>query len=153
VSGYSDYDERLWVPWWWWLTPVFFLWVIWLTAERIAGGVAATVVTVAVSAGVAVALLAYGSLRVRVDPDGLRAGAALLPVAAIGEVRPLGPDAARALRGPRADARARLVLRGYVATAVQVQVLDPYDPAPYWYVSTRHPDRLAAALEAARQHA
>ena len=23
---------------------------------------------------------------------------------------------------------------------------DPDDPAPYWLVSTRHPDRLAAAL-------
>jgi hypothetical protein len=33
---------------------------------------------------------------------------------------------------------------------VRVPILDPADPAPYWVLSTRHPERLAAALEEAR---
>jgi Protein of unknown function (DUF3093) len=149
----TTYDERLYVPLWWWLTPVFFLWVIWLTAERIAGGAWAAVVTALAIAAVAGGLLAYGSIRVRVTTAGLEAGPARLPLDAIGETRPLDAEAARALRGPEADARARLVLRGYIPTAVQVQVLGKADPAPYWYVSTRHPHRLAAALQAAVQTA
>jgi hypothetical protein len=146
----THYQERLRVPWTWWVVPLFFLWVVWLTAERIAGAGWATVVTAVVAAGVAGLLLAYGAVRVQVDADGLTAGDARLPLAAVGEVRPLGRDAARALLGPRADARAHVLLRGYVPTAVQVQVVAPGDPTPYWYVSTRHPGRLAAALRAAR---
>ncbi|MGA9746160.1 MAG: DUF3093 family protein, partial [Nocardioides sp.] len=37
----------------------------------------------------------------------------------------------------------------YLARSVQVPVDDPGDPAPYWLVSTRHPQRLVAALVAA----
>jgi len=147
------YDERLRVPWSWWVVPVFFLWVLWSTTDRIAGPAWAWLITGAASVVVGWSLLAYGAVRVRVDTDGLTAGGARLPTAAVGEVRPLGADAAWALRGPRADARAYLLLRGYVSTAVQVQVVDPADPTPYWYVSTRHPAALAAALVAAREHA
>jgi hypothetical protein len=41
------------------------------------------------------------------------------------------------------------VLRGYDGL-VRVPLLDPADPAPYWVVSTRHPEALAAALERAQ---
>ena len=39
--------------------------------------------------------------------------------------------------GAGADARAYLVLRPYVKTAVEVTVSDAADPVPYWLVSTR----------------
>ncbi|HEY5420452.1 MAG TPA: DUF3093 family protein, partial [Marmoricola sp.] len=39
-----------------------------------------------------------------------------------------------------------LATRPYLKAAVRVPVSDPDDPAPYWLVGTRHPDRLAAAL-------
>jgi hypothetical protein len=31
-----------------------------------------------------------------------------------------------------------------------VDVTDPTDPTPYWYVATRQPQQLASALDAAR---
>jgi hypothetical protein len=37
-----------------------------------------------------------------------------------------------------------------VPGAVQVLLDDPADPTPYWLVSTRHPERLAATLLAGR---
>ena len=55
-------------------------------------------------------------------------------------------DKAALLRGPRADPAAHLFLRPYVKRAVYVGVADPSDGVPYWLISTRHPDRLAAAL-------
>jgi hypothetical protein len=36
---------------------------------------------------------------------------------------------------------------------VRVTVTDPQDPTPYWLVSTRHPEKLVEALQAARQRA
>ena len=34
----------------------------------------------------------------------------------------------------------------YLKRAVQVEITDPADPAPYWLISTRHPDELARVL-------
>ena len=48
-----------------------------------------------------------------------------------------------------ADARAHLVLRPYVSTAVEITLDDPADPVPYWLISTRRPTELAAALDRA----
>ncbi len=52
------------------------------------------------------------------------------------------------MHGVDADARAFLVTRPYLKRSVLVPVLDPDDRTPYWLISTRHPDRLAAALGA-----
>jgi hypothetical protein len=39
-----------------------------------------------------------------------------------------------------------MLLRSYVRTAVRIEVVDPQDPHPYLYLSSRHPEQLAAAL-------
>ncbi len=80
----------------------------------------------------------------------LRAGPARLPLEDAGSVRALDASAAWRLRGPEADPRAYLYLRGWVPTAIRIEVVDASDPAPYWYVSTRHPEALVAAVDAAR---
>jgi hypothetical protein len=43
-----------------------------------------------------------------------------------------------------------MLLRGYIRTAVRVEITDPEDPTPYAYLSTREPARLVAALTAVR---
>ena len=53
-------------------------------------------------------------------------------------------------RGVRLDARAYLLIRGWIPGLVRVELDDPDDPTPYWLVSTRHPVRLAAALSRGR---
>ncbi|MDQ1530339.1 MAG: hypothetical protein QOE37_444, partial [Microbacteriaceae bacterium] len=58
---------------------------------------------------------------------------------------------ATAARGVGLDARAWTVLRGWVDPVVRVPILDPDDPSPYWLLSTRRPEELIAALEAAKQ--
>ena len=81
------------------------------------------------------------------DADGLRVGAAHLDTAHIGSVTPLDRVAFRTSLGPDADARAWLRTRPYVDGGVRVEVVDPSDPAPYWLVSCRRPDAVAAALD------
>jgi hypothetical protein len=99
----------------------------------------------------ALALATLGMARVAtevtVSAAGLDVGHAHLPWDAIGAVEVLDAEAARRLRGTGADSRAYVLLRGWVPTAVAVAVMDRRDPTPYWYVSSRRPERLAAALE------
>jgi hypothetical protein len=83
---------------------------------------------------------------VRVDGTTLRAGQAQIPLSLVGGVTALDAAEARTELGPRLDARAYLCLRGWIHTAVRVELVDPLDPTPYWIISTRHPDALTAAL-------
>jgi len=56
------------------------------------------------------------------------------------------PEPTRRVAGREADARAYLLLRPYLKRAVLVTVRDSRDPAPYWLVSSRDPEHLAAAI-------
>jgi hypothetical protein len=94
-------------------------------------------------------LLAFGASTISVAAGELRAGRARIGTEHLGAVTPLDPEAARRLAGREADARAYLLLRPYLKRAVRVELTDPADPAPYWLLATRHPDRLADALRAA----
>ena len=74
---------------------------------------------------------------------------ARLPVRFVAGEVALDAAGRSALLGPEADPLAFVVQRPWIPGAVQVVLDDPADPTPYWLVSTRHPDRLAAALRSA----
>jgi hypothetical protein len=95
--------------------------------------------------------LERASWELRVDEAGFHLGPVLLPASNVGDAESLDPTAARRLRGVDADARAFIVIRGWVRTAARVDVADDLDPTPYWMVSTRRPVELASALAALRQ--
>ncbi|MFE6287400.1 DUF3093 domain-containing protein [Streptomyces sp. NPDC057877] len=145
----TPYEERLTAPRSWWLLSLLVgisLALIVLpfgTLPMLAGLAGGTAAAATVAS-------AYGSVRIRVVGDSLIAGDAKIPVAALGEAEVLDPEEARAWRTHKADTRAFLLLRAYVPTALRVEVTDPDDPTPYLYLSTREPERLAAALVAAR---
>jgi hypothetical protein len=112
------------------------------------------VITVAVFGGVialtAALLLNWGRMTIEVDGGELRAGDDRLPLSDTGEVRPLDEAQARALRGPRADPRAHVLIRPYLRCAVYIEVTRPDAAWPYWLLATRRPAELAAAIESAR---
>jgi Protein of unknown function (DUF3093) len=146
-----QYDERLGVPLRWWVLAAVFL------ATLLVAFVVSTPLWVALGSTAALAavvggiLLGYGAARVSVRAGTLHAGRAHIAVDLLGDVDVLHEAAARRLAGRDADARAFLVLRPYLHSAVRVGIDDPADPAPYWMIATRHPDRLAASLRAARE--
>ncbi|MFJ4714132.1 DUF3093 domain-containing protein [Streptomyces sp. NPDC088785] len=139
------YEERLTAPRSWWL--ITFL-------VGVAGGIIALPFgTLPLLGGFVVFLLvaavitsSYGSVRIRVVGDSLIAGDAKIPLSALGTVEILDAEEARAWRMHRADPRAFMLLRSYVPTAVRAEVVDPQDPTPYVYLSTREPEALAKAL-------
>jgi hypothetical protein len=93
-------------------------------------------------------LASYGSARLTVADGEFRAARAHIELAHLGPAEVLDPEATRQAMGPGADARAFLVIRPYLKRSVRVGVIDPADPTPYWLVGSRHPDALAAALNA-----
>jgi hypothetical protein len=100
---------------------------------------------------VAFALWWFGRIKVAVTGGELWVDDAHLPVRFIDDAIPLDAAGKRELMGVSADPLAFVVQRPWMGTAVQVILNDPADPTPYWLVSTRHPERLAEALLAARQ--
>jgi hypothetical protein len=87
-----------------------------------------------------------GRIRVTVTESEFLVDDARLPRAVIADVIPLDAGQKRLLLGPAADPLAFVIQRPWIAGAVQVVLDDPGDPTPYWVISSRHPERLAAAL-------
>lgn len=143
------YTERLRVPLWWW--PAAAGVTVLLGAEIHSGyaGVRAWLPYLVLGLVAVAVLLGPGRATVRVGDGELAAADAHLPVGVIAQVRVLDRPALRRLLGREADPAAYTVVRGYIPTAVLLLLDDPTDDTPYWVVSTRHPDRLVAALMAA----
>ena len=108
------------------------------------------VVVAAVLYVTVVVLLILGSPIVEVTDSLLIAGRARLPLTNVGDTKGFTGAEATQERGPRLDARAWLVIRGWIQPVVKITLNDPSDPTPYWLVSTRHPSDLIAALAKAR---
>ncbi len=144
----AAYSERLGVPLRWWVQGTMLVASLWLALVVAVPGVVPWVVTGLALALLSAALLSYGSAQVRVEDGVLYAGRAHVGASVLGEVRALDADQTRRAAGVEADARAFLLLRPYLKRAVKVHLEDPADPTPYWLLSSRHPDRLAAALQA-----
>ncbi|MEV5374969.1 DUF3093 domain-containing protein [Streptosporangium nondiastaticum] len=141
------YEERLTAPRSWWFIALLAgvamaLILLPLGTVPMLGGL------VGGGALAAVAVSSYGSVRIRVVGGTLIAGDARIPLEALGTPQVLDAEEARAWRTYKADTRAFMLLRGYVPTALRVEITDPSDPTPYAYLSTRSPERLAAALTA-----
>ena len=142
----TTYRERLTAPASWWLAALAFG-VVWGWVMLVATNWSIAVTVTVIVAGIGLYVVwRYGSLLVTVDSSGLRVGRASIDRAHIGAVEPLHRADYRLRLGTGADARAYLVTRPYLDRGVLVPVEDASDPAPYWLVSSRHPDALAAAL-------
>jgi hypothetical protein len=142
------YAERLGVPLRWWAQGVMLLATFWLAFVVAIPGALPWVLTGALGALLVLALASYGSARLTVTGGEFQAGRARIGLEHLGPAEALDPDATRAAMGADADARAYLLLRPYLRRAVKVRVDDPADPTPYWLVGSRHPDALAAPLNA-----
>lgn len=113
-------------------------------------GTLAGVLTALVTAGLLSLLLHRAAARVQVVDGELMAGPARIPVRLLGPVEVLDAGAARRVRGPESDPAGYHLIRGWVPTGVRATVLDEADPTPYWFVASRRPAALAAAVESAR---
>jgi hypothetical protein len=144
------YRERLTVPWYWWLTAP--LLAAALSAEVFLGapGVLTYVPYALLVPAVFLGLWWVGRIRITVTDTELVVDDARLPIRYIAGAVVLDPIAKRDLLGPAAAPHAFVIQRPWIPRAVRVDLNDPADPTPYWVVSTRRPEELAAALNAAQ---
>lgn len=146
VPEQITYDERLGVPLRWWVQGTMLTACVWLALVVALPPIAAWGLTAAFLALTASLLISYGNARITVRDGELRAGRARIETGFLGPATSLDEADTRRVSGVDADARAFLLLRPYLKRSVRVELTDPDDPTPYWLLSTRHPDRLAASL-------
>ena len=144
-----DYREKLWPTPWIYIASVLLIPASILVLAPVS--MPAGIVT-----GVVLYLALVGSLAItapviEVLGGRLRAGRAEIALDEIGEASPADEEQARVERGTGLDARAFLVIRGWIKPVVRVPVVDPADPTPYWLISTRRPKELAAAINRSRR--
>jgi hypothetical protein len=144
MPNVSAYRERLWpAPW------VFIATGLVMPASLL------VFLPISPLVGVGVAVVLYGAIvgvlllttpTIEVTSAGFRAGRARIDPAFIGAVQAFEGQDAVAQRGVDLDARAWLLLRGWITGVVRVEIDDPADTTPYWLVSSRNPAALAQAL-------
>ncbi|MEO7260592.1 MAG: DUF3093 domain-containing protein [Jatrophihabitantaceae bacterium] len=152
----SGYFERLRTPWWWYLGAVGVSMLLGMEfAVAVPGWIAWAPFAVLLPATLLVVWrLSSGS--VAVDGATLRAGERSLQLAEVEQVIDLSATELRRLVGRHSDPLAFTYVRSWIGPGVQLVLRPPADPQPtegypepYWVVSTRHPDRLLAAVQAA----
>lgn len=151
------YDEKLTVPWWWYIAGFF---VGLLLAAEIAlalNGWLALIPVVVVVPGAIALVWKFSSGRLRIANTTLTVGDLTLDLSEVAQAIVLTPDALRRLVGRHHDPMAVVFIRSWIGPGVQFvlqpntgdELEHPGDRVPYWVVSTRHPERLAAVATSA----
>ncbi|EAR23742.1 membrane protein [marine actinobacterium PHSC20C1] len=138
------YRERLWPTAWLYISTALVIPASILVFMPI--NIVVGYITAAVLYGAIVLFLLWTAPTIEVNESELRAGRARLPVSIIGEVSAFNGAEATLERGQRLDARAWLMIRGWVSPVAKLEIVDESDPTPYWLLSSRTPELLAEAI-------
>ncbi|MFC4602820.1 DUF3093 domain-containing protein [Rhodococcus kronopolitis] len=146
------YSERLWVPLWWWIAGLAVAGLLAAEIHMGSPGIFAWLPYVLLFPFPVWGLLWLSRLRVEVFAGApgsrgeLRVGRARLPLEAISRVAVVPGTAKSAALGRQLDPAAYVQHRTWIKPMVLIVLDDPEDPTPYWLVSTRNPEQLAALL-------
>lgn len=148
-DGRPAFSERLYLPWWHWILPLIGAGL--LAAEVDMGypglrGWLSYLITIPLTL---LLLWRFGSATVVVKDGELWVGEAHLPLEFAGETQIIPAHLKRQVLGPAFDPAAFALHRSWVGPMVWIHNTDEADPTPYWLVSTRHPERLVAAMDSA----
>lgn len=138
------YTEKLWPNFW-----------IWLVAAGLSGAGIFVFAPISLATGLIAAvvlfiilavLLVLSTPTITVTGSMLRVGRATIERRFLGAAAAFDGAEATAERGTRLNGLAFLCIRGWISPVVRIEITDPSDRTPYWLTSTRHPDKLLAAL-------
>jgi hypothetical protein len=148
--GVPLFRERLYLPWYHWVLPLFAAGL--LAAEVNMGypGVRGWLPYVILFPLTLLLLWRFSSATVTVRDGELWVGEAHLPLEFAGETQVIPGRLKRQVLGPAFDPAAFALHRSWVGPMLWIHVTDEEDPTPYWLISTRHPDRLLAAMRDGR---
>ena len=100
-----------------------------------------------VAATIAIIYIAY-AMRSTITFDGeeLRIDRAHIESKYLGKVTILDSEAMRLLRTRDADPAAYLAIKFWTPTGIKIEVTDPRDPTPYWLITSKRGEEIAALL-------
>ena len=143
------YRERL-IPnaWIFLILLLFFVPTVTLVTMPIsaAASLPAGIITFAIVAIIMVAV----SPSIEIRDNRLIAGRAEISLDYLGKMKLLSEAELRHEIGQGIDARNYLLVRGWLKQGVMIENTDAVDPAPYWIITSRRPERFAEALRTAR---
>ena len=84
--------------------------------------------------------------RISISGSELRIDKAHIERKYLGKVTVLDSEAMRLLRTRDADPAAYLAIKFWAAKGVKVEITDPRDPTPYWLITSKRGEDLAASL-------
>ena len=156
----SGYRERLRAPWWWY--PIGALVGVLLGAEFIfviPDSLAWLPIVLSILGACAI-VWRMSAATIAVVGAEIVVGDRRLPAAEVDEAYSLSYTELRRVVGRHGDPTAFNFVRSWVGPGVQLILTPPPPPdpdadwapppEPYWLVSTRHPERFLAAIDAAR---
>ena len=91
----------------------------------------------------------FSSPVILCDGETLVARNAEIPLKLLGKAEVIERDRQFEELGRNLDARAWLCIQASVKKLVKIELNDPDDPTPYWLVTTRRPEQLAALINRA----
>lgn len=144
------YSERLRTPWWWYLAGLGCAGL--LAAEFHIAGIALTDwIPFGTLLPLSVVIVWWlGHNKLEISGGELRVRGAHLPLQFVSGAVALDERTLRRVVGREGDPAAFVSIRPWIGPGVQVWLDDPDDPAPYWVVSTRHPDRVVSVIRGSR---
>ena len=86
------------------------------------------------------------ALDVEVTDTHLQVGKAQIERKFLGKIEVLSSEEMRRWRGPLSDPAGYMALRFWIPAGVKIEINDAHDPTPYWLVSSKKAQPLAAAL-------
>lgn len=145
TSGSSGFDERLSVPWWWYLLAAGVGALLGAEIHMGYPGIRAWIGYAVVIPMLVGAMVWLGRTRVRVHDGELHAGESTVPLRLVGRTEVVARADKQVAMGPELDPLAHVVHRPWIGPVVRIEITDGGE-VPYWIVSVRDPVALAAAL-------
>ena len=101
-----------------------------------------------IASTIAIIYIAF-AMRSTITIDGkeLRIDRAHIDIKYLGEATILDAPAMRLLRTRDADPAAYLAIRFWIPKGVKINVVDPRDPTPYWLITSKRGEEIAALLD------
>lgn len=133
----------------WLLAFIYFLLLslviaIWAAFDN---NVALVAFIVATSAIVYIAIAMRSTITL--DSEELRIDRAHIDIKYLGSATVLDSPAMRLLRTRDADPAAYLAIKFWMPKGIKITVVDPRDPTPYWLITSKRGEELAALLDKA----
>ena len=133
-------------PPFWVLAFIYFMFLSLVIAIWAAFDTTSTMVAFAI-ATLAIPVVAQSlTSRIQVDKNELRVDKAHIELKYLGKVSVLDSDAMRLLRTRDADPAAFLAIKFWASKGIKIEVIDPRDTTPYWLITSKRGEKLAALL-------